>query len=244
MLPELQQLIINNSMRRMKKDVGLQLPPVFLTSMVVDGDTEEIRALLADHPGLEQAIVHAIKDGGLSFLDAQHVSTLRRLVGEAKAIPYANILIEELDIDTDKRVVFGLHTKALVSLRDHLWKNKIQAVLVNGTTSEKERIAAVKAFQEDPECRVFIGNIRAAGVGLTLTAACEIDMMESDWTPAGNAQAIMRVHRIGQTRNVRGRFVTLSRSIDEVVNRVVAAKTAAIAQVDGGELMHSAPHAA
>jgi SWI/SNF-related matrix-associated actin-dependent regulator 1 of chromatin subfamily A len=130
-------------------------------------------------------------------------------------------------------VVYGIHIDALTSVRDILVKHGIGAVLVNGQTSEKQREEAVWSFQNDPATRVFIGNMRAAGTGLTLTAACEVDLLESDWAPAPNAQALMRVHRIGQTRKVRGRFITLAKSIDEVVNRIVAAKTASIAQVEG-----------
>lgn len=241
MVAELQALINNNAIRRTKKDVGMQLPPVFLTETYVDGDASAIYALLDEHPGLEGSIVRALEQGGLSFLDAQHMGTLRRLVGAAKVIPYSRLLLDELTSGAcDKKVVFGIHKDALRNLRDYLARKGIQAVLVNGDTPEKQRIAAVEAFQGDPSCRVFIGNIRAAGVGLTLTAACEIDMLESDWTPAGNAQAIMRVHRIGQTRNVTGRFITLADSIDEAVNKLVAEKTAAIAEIEG-DAMHAAP---
>lgn len=241
MIPELQALIANNTIRRTQSMVGLELPPIFLTSTLVDGDTAEVAKMLNEYPGLERAILQAIELGGLSFLDAQHIATLRRLVGEAKAVPYGWQLLEELNSGaTSKRVVFGVHIDALTSLRDFLWKNNINCVLFNGNTPERDRIAAVKEFQENPECSVFIGNIKAAGTGLTLTAACEIDLFESDWSPAGNAQAIKRVHRIGQSEKVRARFITLARSIDEVVNRIVAQKTAAIASIEG-EAMHAAP---
>lgn len=224
------------SIRRTKDDVGLQLPPIFLTEAIVDGDTTEIVKLLREHPGLEGAIVQAVERGGLSFLDAQHVATLRRLVGLSKAVPYAGQLIDELRQTDDKRVVYGIHRGALQLVQDELLAAGIHAVLVNGDTPEKQRIAAVQAFQTDRRCRVFIGNIRAAGTGITLTAAAEIDMLESDWTPAGNAQALMRVHRIGQTRNVFGRFITLAKSIDLAVNRVVAEKVRDIAAIDGVEM--------
>lgn len=68
---------------------------------------------------------------------------------------------------------------------------------------------------------------------MTLTAAADVIMFESDWSPAGNAQALMRVHRIGQERSVRARFISLAGSIDEHVSNVVARKTAAIAQIQG-----------
>lgn len=241
MVPELQALIQNNSIRRTQNDVGLQLPPIFLTESYLDGDTDAVKAMLAEVPGLEHAIREALEKGGLSFLDSQHVSTLRRLIGEAKALPYAHMLLDELKSGaSNKRVVFGIHRDALTTVRDFLWKSGVQAVLVNGDTREADRIEAVRAFQNDDTCRVFLGNMRAAGTGYTLTASCDIDLFESDWSPAGNAQAIKRVHRIGQTKSVRGRFLTLSKSLDEVVNRVVAQKTAAIASIEG-EAMNSAP---
>ena len=239
-LPDLQALIANNSIRRTQKDVGLDLPPIFMTTALVDGDTKAIVELLKEYPGLDSAIERAISQGGLSFLEAQHIATLRRLIGEAKAVPYAEVLVEELAGGAGKRVVFGIHKDALLLVRDHLLNHNIKCVVINGDTPERDRMASVNAFQERDEIKVFIGNIRAAGVGLTLTASCDIDMLESDWSPAGNAQAIKRIHRIGQTRNVRARFITLARSFDETVNRIVAAKTASIAQVEG-EAMNAIP---
>jgi SWI/SNF-related matrix-associated actin-dependent regulator 1 of chromatin subfamily A len=237
MVPELRQLITNNAIRRTKAEAGIQLPPIFLTEALVDGDTDHVKALLASHPGLETAIVNAVRDGGLSFLDAQYVATLRRLIGEAKAVPYAHMLLDEIRGGAGKRVVFGIHANALMTVRDILLRHKVHAVLVNQSTPDKLRNEYVDLFQTDPKCMVFLGGIRSAGTGLTLTAACDIDMLESDWTPAGNAQALMRVHRIGQTRNVRGRFITLAKSFDGVVTRVVAEKTAAIAAVEGNAMI-------
>lgn len=239
-VPELKALIANNSIRRTKQSVGMKLPPIFLTTSFVDGDTEEILNMLREYPGLEKEIMNAIELGGLSFIANQHISTLRRLVGEAKAVPYAHMLLEELASETDKRVVYGIHRDALARIQTILTKKGIRSVIVQGGMTDRLRDDAVEQFQNDPDTRVFIGNIRAAGTGLTLTAACEIDMFESDWTPAGNAQAIMRIHRIGQTRNVRARFITLANSIDETVNDIVARKTASIAQIEGSA-MQAAP---
>jgi SNF2 family DNA or RNA helicase len=232
MVGELRQAIRAFSLRRTQKDAGLALPPVFLTTTTVDGDTEEIRQLLRDFPGLESAILDAIEEGGLSFLDAQHVATLRRLVGEAKAPAYAQLLVEELHNGKDKQVIFGMHTKAASIIQDYLVGHGFKGVSITGATSEKDRVEAVRAFQHDADCRWFYGNIKAAGTGTTLTAAAHIDLFESSWAPADNAQALFRVCRIGQKRSVRGRFISLARSIDEVVSETVARKTAAITKVE------------
>ena len=65
-------------------------------------------------------------------------------------------------------------------------------------------------------------------------------MVESDWSPAGNAQALKRVHRYGQENTVQARFITLANSIDVEVNKTVQAKTAAIAEIEGAS-MNAAP---
>lgn len=236
MLEELKHLIACHSIRRTHKDVGMQLPPIWLKEVLIDGDTQEITSYIKEHPGIEHAIIEAIELGGLSNLDAEYIATLRRLVAKAKAIPYVQMLKWEMDSGASKRVIFGIHTEPLKYIQAHMLKSGYDFVLVNGETPEWERQDAVRRFMEDPKCMGFIGNIRVAGVGLTLTESSEIDMFESDWSPAGNAQAIKRIHRYGQRRDVTARFITLARTIDEAVNKIVAGKTAAIAQVDGSAM--------
>lgn len=231
MLVELKQAIKSFSITRTLADASVVLPPIWLTTVTVDGDTAEIRDLLRQYPDMEGAIKEALEKGGLSFLDAQHIATLRRLVGEAKAPAYTEMLKEELNDGLEKCVVFGIHTRALDRISGDLRTAGIEHVRFDGQTSERDRVSAVDAFQRDGACRVFLANIKAGGTGLTLTAASRIDMFESDWAPAGNAQALLRVHRIGQTRSVHARFITLANSIDEYVSETVARKTASIAKV-------------
>lgn len=236
MVPTLQALIYNNAIRRTHQDVGMQLPKIWMQEVLIDGDTREITDFIKEHPGLEQSIIDAIEQGGLSFLDAQHIATLRRLVGKAKSIPYVQMLKSEMDSGSGKRVIFGLHTEALHYIYNSMRKAGYDFVIVDGRTSETDRQIAVERFMKDPNCLGFIGHIRVAGVGLTLTESSEIDMFESDWSPAGNAQAIKRIHRYGQTQDCRARFITLARSVDEAVNKIVAGKTASIAQVEGSAM--------
>jgi len=229
MIAELRHAIGQHSLRRTKEQAGLQLPPIFLTTQTVDGDTAEIRELLRDWPGLEAAILEAIEQGGLSFIEAQHIATLRRLVGEAKAPAFVRLMEEELESGLDKVVIMGVHKAALAHVATGL--ARFGVVEINGSVPEALRMEAVQKFQNDPATRVFIGNVKAAGTGLTLTAASDIVMLESSWSPADNAQALMRVHRIGQKSNVRARFISLANSIDDVVTETVARKTAAIAKI-------------
>lgn len=236
MVPTLQKLIYNNAIRRTHGDVGMELPPIFLNELLIEGDTIDIEQALAAYPHLEQQIINAIETGDTSKLDAAHIATIRRLVGKAKAIPYAQMLKSELDAGAGKRVVFCVHTEPLLYLDRYLKKYGYGVVKAYGDMNDRDRQSSVERFMQDPSVQVFIGNIKVAGVGLTLTESHEIDMLESDWSPAGNAQAIKRVHRYGQTQNVRARFITLAKSLDETVNSIVAQKTAAIAEIEGSTM--------
>jgi len=239
-LPELRGLIQKFSLRRTLKDVYPDLPPIWVNSESIDGDTSEITALLKEHPGLAAEVLQAVEKGGLSFLEAQHVMTLRRLVGEAKAPVYAAQLIEELAADPEgKRVAFFAHTRALTITAEALAAAGIAYVTVDGSVSERARVEAQRRFQEDPACRVFLGNITAAGTAIELSAAHRLDMVESAWTPGPNAQAIMRIVNPAKATAEKTkesylvRFFGLANSIDDRVSESIARKTAAIAMVEG-----------
>ncbi len=236
MVPMLQNLIYNNAIRRTHTDVGMELPPIWLQETLIEGSTIEIEEALAGYPHLEEAIIRALETENLGILDAAHIATVRRLVGKAKAVPYAQLLKMELDAGAGKRVVFCVHTEPLLYLERFLKKYGYGVVKAYGDMNDRDRQASVTRFMEDPNVHVFVGNIRVAGVGLTLTESHEIDMLESDWSPAGNAQAIKRVHRYGQTNSVRARFITLAKSLDETVNKIVAQKTASIAEIEGSAM--------
>lgn len=225
MVPELRQVVKSFSLRRTQKDVGLQFPPIWLTTDEIDGDTAEIKALTRQYPNLEQAIIQAIDKGGLSFLDAAHIATLRRLVGEAKAPAFVKLLVEEIHGGLDKAVVFGIHTRAMDVIEQGLRTASIGVVRFDGSTPKPARKAAIDTFRADPDVKVFLGQIKAVGAGNDLTVAADLTMFESDWTPTQNAQAIMRCQGMAQTSHVRARFITLRNSIDQHVSEVVARRT-------------------
>lgn len=241
---QLRSLITQNSISRTLKQIGYQLPPIHLTTCMVDGDTSGVRNLLKAHPGLDDAIVAAIEKGGISFIDSQHIATLRRLLGEAKALPYASMLIDELRADPEyKVVVMGISRNALATIQEKLLAAGVWAVLVQGGVSETDREQMIKDFQEKPTCRVFIGNIKAAGTGTTLTSACHLDMFEWEWTPGPNYQALLRICGVTQLHEQHARFITLARSLDVVVSANVSDRVAAIAALDIEPMMAMAESA-
>lgn len=236
---ELRGIIQANSVLRTQKDVGIFLPPILMTTLTVDGDTRNVQKMLSEHPGLDQKILAAIDgENGLSGLDEEHIAALRRLIGEAKAVPYASVLADELESGLDKCVVFGHHRAALQSVGEVLTKRRHRWVSIQGGTSDADREEAVDAFNNDPDVRVFIGNHRAAGVGLNLQkACCTVDVFESDWTPAANAQSVKRVARYGQTREMRARFVSLNHWLEEKITETNRSKTERILELGLPEML-------
>lgn len=234
MTDELGRVIASFSLRRLTQD----LPPLWITEQTLDGDTSEVVAMLRQYPGLEEAIVEAVAEGGLRFLTANHVSTLRRLIGEAKAPIYGELLVEELFDNDSKRVVMGIHTKAMDIVAKHLKTAGIGYVRVDGRSSEENDRTAIDRFQNDPACRVFLGQIVSAGEASTLTAAADLDLFEQSWSPKDNSQAIKRIHRTGQEHACRARLIVLQNSIDERVVQVVNRATQAILKVENAALAH------
>jgi len=234
---ELRDLIATVALRRTLKGVGIDLPPIFYTPFRIEGDSSAVEQYFSDHPGLDERILAALEAGGLKFIDAGHMMTIRRLCGEAKALPFAAYLKDALlSNEYDKVVVMGTHIGALETIHAKLQSAHIKGFLVNGSTGESERVLAKRAFQNDESVRYFIGNSASTGTGLTLHAACTIFVFESDWNPGANEQIIKRIRRIGQKRRQTARFVTLAGSFDEQINSIVIEKTRKIALVQGEEL--------
>lgn len=101
-----------------------------------------------------------------------------------------------------KVLLFSQFVKHLNIFADHFKKNDIPFGMLTGRVSEKERKPIIERFQNDADMRVFLISIRAGGVGLNLTGADYVFMLDPWWNPAVEAQAINRAHRIGQDKKV------------------------------------------
>jgi SNF2 family DNA or RNA helicase len=130
-------------------------------------------------------------------------------------------------------VVFAVHKTTVDALMEEF---KDMAVKIDGSCSAAKRDSAVKEFQNNPEIKLFVGNIQAAGTGLTLTAASAVAFLELPWTPGELSQAADRCHRIGQKNTVNVYYLLAAGSIEEKIAEILdEKKTVLDAVVDGEE---------
>ena len=126
-------------------------------------------------------------------------------------------LVREIgeNVGEHKALVFSQFLGMLALIRAQLEKDGIPYAYFDGSSTTTERVAAVNRFQEDPECRVFLISLKAGGVGLNLTAADYVYIVDPWWNPAVEQQAIDRTHRIGQTKAVFAYRMICRDSIEE-----------------------------
>lgn len=213
-------------LRRTKAEVMSEMPALRYAELAVPGRIDP-KAL-----GDEAVIVRkALEEHGVDGLKmvAGHVTTLRRLTGAAKVAGVAAWVRDWLANGGGKIVLFAQHRDVLDGLQAEL-KPVCALARVDGSTTDRQR--QVDEFQRS-DARVFLGQLQAAGTGITLTAASDLVFVESSWVPAENEQAAQRIHRIGQDAACLVRLATLAGSIDEAVQRAIARKMNDIVRVIG-----------
>ena len=234
-LDQLKKMIAPFMMRVRKEDVFKDLPPILWDTVPVpldpsyinDADLAKLDTALnqssaagTPEEDLTWALRKASGDVGLM--------TLRRMLGLAKlrgAVDYIIDMLENLPRDR-KVLVFAHHADVISNLNHHLLE--YSPAVLTGQTSPADRELAVDKFLNDPKCRVFIGNIQAAGTAITLVGpkcrCSDVIFVESSWTPMDNAQAACRVHRIGQHDGVVARMLSASGTVDDLINSLLVRK--------------------
>ena len=132
-----------------------------------------------------------------------------------------------------KIVVFAHHRDVV---REIAAAFEDSVVTLTGDNTTEQRQAAVDRFQEDAECTLFVGSIRAAGLGLTLTASAHVVFAELDWVPANLTQAEDRTHRIGQRDSVLVQHLVLQNSLDARMVRTLIRKQRVVDKTLDGDL--------
>ena len=166
-------------------------------------------------------------------LDAK-INELTAYVRHQVGMNKLSAVIEYLKGSTGKTLVFAYHHDVIERLMEAVADQGVSGF--TGSSSLKDRDRAAEKFQNDPNCQFFIGNIEAAGQGITLTAARHVVFAEPDWRGTYLEQAEDRAHRIGQTHPVLVTYLLLDQSewsTDSWMDSKIRAKQAVIDAVLG-----------
>ncbi|KAK4492241.1 hypothetical protein RD792_003042 [Penstemon davidsonii] len=123
-----------------------------------------------------------------------------------------------------KSIVFSQWTAFLDLLQIPLSRNNIPFLRLDGTLNQQQREKVIKQFSEEDNIMVLLMSLKAGGVGINLTAASNAFVMDPWWNPAVEEQAVMRIHRIGQTEKVTIKRFIVKGTVEERMEAVQARK--------------------
>lgn len=220
-LPELRELLAPHVVRFTKEQVLPELPP------------KQWRVLALDLPiGSQEKAMDLSEISRMEEVPAfEAMSTILREHGAAKLPLAIQHVLDLLNGGEEKVVVFAHHRDVVLGMVEALAGNEFSAVGVLGGMTRRAQQGAVDEFQTSPETRVLVGQITAAGVGHTLTAARRVVFAEGSWVPGVLYQAADRCHRIGQAGHVMVDMLTVHKSIDEHMIRRALEKVDVIERI-------------
>lgn len=208
-LDELRSRIHGKFMLRMETVEGL--PPT-VEEMVILGERPPKLAKM------EQAILakHSPEDLVAGTVSSDHVATYRKELGKIKVKPAIDFIRSLLEDGEESILVFAFHREVVQTLAEKL--KKFRPLVIQGGVSNAERDAIQKEFQSNAERRLFIGNYVAAGLGLRLSKANRVVMVEYSWTPAENRQAADRANAVNAGKaELLVQYLVLENSLDRKV---------------------------
>lgn len=232
---ELHKILTDTIMiRRKKADVLKDLPDKIHSLVPITlSNQQEYDAIESDVIGfLRNSKGEQAADKASNAEVIVQIELLKQAAVRGKLNAVINWIQDFLESD-EKLVVFATHKFVI----DEFMSRFPQiAVKIDGSTSMTDRNLAVEHFQTNPKVKLFIGNIKAAGVGLTLTAASNVAIVELPWTPGDLKQAEDRCHRIGQKDTVNVHMLIVPGTIEEEIAELLDKKTKILdAVLDGKE---------
>ena len=202
-------------LRRLKENV-LDLPEKIITPVYLRLKSNEYEELMGEYYDWYD------KNGESDSLTLQFtkLTKVRQVIAEEKT--KATIELCENIIEQGKKViVFTNFTKSLEMILQHFGKN---AVRLDGQMSQKERQLSVDRFQNEEDVTIFVGNIKAAGVGITLTAAEAVVMNDLSFLPSDHSQAEDRSYRYGQKNNVLVYYPIFDNTVEGIIYDILKKK--------------------
>jgi len=224
-LEELRDRTSSTVLRRLKEDV-LDLPDKIITPVYLRLRSKVYEELMGDYYNWYDKNPEESKNLSIQFTKLTQV---RQIIAEEKTqhtIELAENIIEQ----GKKVIIFCNFTKSLETIVSHFGKS---AVRLDGSMSKIQRQDSVDRFQEDDKVKVFVGNIKAAGVGITLTAAEAVIMNDLSFLPSDHSQSEDRAYRYGQKNNVLVYYPIFENTIEGIIYDILNNKKKIIQTVMG-----------
>ena len=226
-LEELRDRTLGLTLRRLKENV-LDLPPKIITPVYLRLKSKEYENVMGEYYDWYDKNPEESKSLTVQFTK---LTKVRQIIADEKI--KETIELAENILEQDKKVIiFCNFTDSLNKIVEHFGKS---AVKLDGSMSKPERQHAVDQFQENPKVKVFVGNIKAAGVGITLTAAEAVIMNDLSFLPSDHAQAEDRAYRYGQKNNVLVYYPIFENTIEGIIYDILNNKKQVIATVMGDD---------
>lgn len=213
---KLKELISPFILRRTKQEVARELPPVFEQVRYCNMSDGQRRVYEEEKSLARNAILENLEESGLeqsSMVVLQALTRLRQIANHPAMVEdYAEIDsgkyqevcrdVENVVSEGHKVLMFSSFVKHLDLFRESFDQRGLNYAYLTGSRNQQQRKSAVQAFQKEKGCPVFLISLKAGGVGLNLTAADYVFLLDPWWNPAAELQALNRAHRIGQDKNV------------------------------------------
>lgn len=227
-LEELRDRTSKQVLRRLKEEV-LDLPEKIITPIYLRLKSKVYEELMGDYYDW-----YDNKKDESSSLTLQFSMLTKVRVTLAEEKINSTIEIAENIVDQGKKVIiFTNFTDSLNKIVEHFGKS---AVYLDGSCSKSHRQDSVDKFQTDDKVKVFVGNLSAAGVGITLTAAEAVIMNDLSFVPSSHAQAEDRAYRYGQKSNVSVYYPIFENTIEGIIYDILQKKKNIFETVMGDNL--------
>ncbi|MBN2892495.1 MAG: DEAD/DEAH box helicase [Bacteroidales bacterium] len=229
---ELKKIIAPFILRRTKEEVVKDLPEIEEQTVICEMTEEQATLYEEEKSKVRNKIIEFYQQGTLkqsSVYVLQALTKLRQIANHPKMVEAENVSssgkfdevfsrLETLLNNNHKVLIFSSFVKYLKIFEKEFKKKKLKYLMLTGESTKRQEI--IDEFQDNDDIKLFLISIKAGGVGINLTAADYVFVLDPWWNPAVERQAIARAHRIGQTKNVFAfKFITFG-TVEEKINKL------------------------
>ncbi|MFK7905600.1 MAG: SNF2-related protein [Chitinophagales bacterium] len=242
----LRKIVYPFILRRTKELVAKELPEKTETVLYCEMNGQQRKVYEAFRDNYRLKILEKIDEDGMSkagmyilegLMKLRQICNSPALLNDAEDYGKDSIKLKELmdhvkDISHNHKIlVFSQFLGMLAMIKEQIQKEGIEYEYLDGSLSPKARKDAVNHFQEDEKCRIFLISLKAGSLGLTLTEADYVYLIDPWWNPAVEQQAIDRTHRIGQDKKVFAYRMICRDTIEEKIMSLQEKKRALAADL-------------